>query len=418
MSPSFLRLRVSILSLLFALAPSLISVPVFAGPPKSGKTPTSCAALLSGKGGELRLSKIPGAKNWGENVRVPANPKTRELGSITDLVIGQYNVENLLEEQGKYVRSADGKFVFDPAIGDYQRETPRIEKPFAKLRGVAETLMRANPDIAVIEEVENLAALEFLNEKLLGGKYIAILIPGNDERGINVAFLVKADLPFDLEIQSFKNVARGSGSRSPLFSRDLPGLFLRTKGAKEDSKPLLGIFGTHFKSQRDTPGDPLSVRYRSEQVQGAAEILSFFQRSWGDGVPLFLAGDFNRDVRTGPEFKPLWQNGLMKDAFDLAPADHSVPAKDRVTQTFHPREGGTVYSQLDSVSGSPAVQKDQLIKDAQIMPYLDENGQPRPLPRSFNQRKKNPSDHFMVRVVLDFAKLLKLFQERAEKVPN
>ena len=390
-----------------------ISVSSFALDP--APIPPKCRAELGGTSGPvLGLSKIAGATSWGETVQMKANETTRKITEITQLVLGQYNVENLLEQKGKFARHPiTGKFIYDPIAGDYQKEKPAITKPAEQLKGVADTILRASPDIAVLEEVESLEALEFLNEKYLNGKYITVLIPGNDQRGINVAYLIKGDLPFDLEVQSYKNVARGAeGSQSHLFSRDLPVMLFREKGAARTSPPLMALIGTHFKSQRESPGDPLSVRHRGEQVQASAVIINYYQALWGSDLPIFMAGDYNRDIATGPEFQPLWQLAHMKDSFDIAPANKTVHPKDRVTEAFFPKDGPSHYSQLDSISGSPIVQTQNLIQEASIMPYLDGKGQPKGLPQSYTERETNPSDHWMVRAVVDFSKILSLYRSR------
>src|SRR5262249_54705736 len=143
-----------------------------------------------------RLSRVDGATEWGPTVKLSAAPDARPFDEIRELVFGQFNVLNLVQKKGKALRGPDGKILTDPPTGKVLKSAPSIDKPESQLRGVADTILRAKPDILTLVEVDSLEALNHLNTKYLGGKFRPIHIEGNDPRGIDVAFLIRKDLPF------------------------------------------------------------------------------------------------------------------------------------------------------------------------------------------------------------------------------
>jgi hypothetical protein len=335
--------------------------------------PASAAPLRAPIGSLKRLST---AADWGPRVELRLGTSGgRKPQDIQTLTIGQYNVLD-----------------FNSA------------KPDKDIRGVAETILRADPDILVLEEVSNARVLSEFNTIHLGGRYEPLLMEGNGS-GIHVGFLLKKDLPFDVEAQSFKNVAEAT-SDAPLFSRDLPVLVFRETGGDARGPPRLAVAGTHYKSQRSRDATVDTAAVRTRQAEASAEILQHYRRELGPTVPLFLAGDFNDDVRHAASFDPLKTRLGFCDSFDLAPASKSVSASARTTQTFHPRDGSpTKHSQLDAILVSGVTSESGLIREAQVVPYRDAQGNVKPVPQTIQQRYENPSDHFMIRTVIDYAKL-------------
>ena len=388
-----------------------LAIPAQAAGPTDQKADASCLAILSAK-------KVAGKDDWGPLVKVKAAKDTRAPGDIKSFVFGQYNMEDMIETLSPEAQKAGvSRLLYNPSEGDRQKSAPVLEKPEMKLAGVAATFLRADPDVAVVEEVTSLEALQYVNEKYLGSRYVVILIPGNDKRGINIGILVKRDLPFDFEVQSYRNMSHPVTGK-PLFSRDLPVVTFREKNSAPDSPPVFVAMGTHYKSQRPEPGDPQSILARGDQVQGTIAIIKHYEERFGADLPIFLLGDYNREVGTASEFKALWAEGGMKDSFDMAPADHSVPpGQARYTEKYFNDDGQIFWSQLDSISGSRSVQALGLFTDAQILAYLDAKGQPMGWPMSVAEFEKVPSDHRMVRVVVDFQKLWKAFKERTGRNP-
>lgn len=304
----------------------------------------------------------------------------RPLKQIQELRFGTYNAYNLMQ-------SADGQ----------------VQKAEHHRKGVASVILDNNLDVVVLQEVENEAALKAFAKQYLNDLYEPLMSRGNDARGIQVAYFVKKDLPFQIELLSHAKstaVDPVSGATKPIFSRDLPALKIWSEGqdaSKED--PLVSFFGTHFKSKRDRPGDTQSRLLRGAQVQAASEIMESEMKAHPSSF-VMIAGDFNGDVRLEAEFDPLKR--LLKDAFELQPR---VPSDmDRVTHTYHPRGGATHFSQIDAFlvkDSDPA-----LIKETFVHRYKDASGNTKPIPQSFDERSENPSDHFPVILKFNFEKLL------------
>jgi hypothetical protein len=302
-------------------------------------------------------------------------------------------VLNLFQKVGKHERRADGSL---------ERVSGPVDKEEASRRDQAAAILAEDMDVVVLQEVENIAALEQFAAEHLGGAYRAFLIEGNDERGIDVAFLVKKDLPFEVEQRSrkgetWRDPAQG-GREVPLFSRDLTSLVIRAAGRPQ---PLAVLFGTHMKSKRDRPGDPDSELQRRAQAERTAAILRETREEFGPAVPVLIAGDFNGDLTHDAALRPIFEAGFV-DGFDAAPAP--TAPEDRVSHTYHPRGGAAQAHQMDGV----VISKDwaRLVRRTHAHRYKDGQGRDKPIPATYAQRSENPSDHFPVVLELDFAGLL------------
>lgn len=394
-----------------ALAPALIA-PVLPAPavpvspaaavPVSGAkaiTPLQSAVRTFGDG----LKAIPaaltglfdGAAAAGDAagpVAAAADP-VRSLESIKQLKVGSYNVENLFEQVGSHVP--------DPANpGKLKKVSDAKPKPEWAMREEGKIILENDLDIVTLAEVEDVKALEDFNARFLGGKYRVFLIEGNDERGIDIAFLVKKDLPFNIEQRSHKEETWTDpvlgGGPTKLFSRDLTSLVVRAPGK---TQPLFVLFGTHYKSKRDRDGrDPESVIMRTAQVQRTAEIMERYRREFGADVPMMIAGDFNGAVADEAAYKPLYAAAGLTDSFDAAPTP-STP-EERITHTYHPRGGPAHYAQMDAVLVSKSLKG--AVQSAKVYRYKNPDGTVRAIPKTYEERELNPSDHFPLIVTLDF----------------
>lgn len=322
----------------------------------------------------------------------------RPLESLLELRVGTYNMLNLFEHVGK--------FEPDPARpGAMRQVTPAQLKAEWQLRESARAIRESAFDILVLQEIENIAALSRFNEDYLGGEYGPFLIEGNDSRGIDVAFLVKRDIPFALEQRTHKGETWDDpllpGPPQRVFSRDLPVLIVRAPGRPA---PLFLLFGTHFKSKRTRlPQDPESRILRRAQADRSAEIVGRYREEFGAGLPLLFAGDFNGEINREPEFEGLRRAAGLVDSFDALKTP--VPPAERITHTYHPREGPTQARQIDAVMVSSSLKS--FVRSAEVYRYKDAEGKAKPIPKTHAERSRNPSDHFPVLVVLDFPPILR-----------
>ncbi len=381
-------------------APAAAPAPAVPVPGAQAIAPLQSAVRTFDDGLRPVPSVLSGLFDGAAAVGEPASPVSaagfpvRALAAIKQLKMGSYNVANLFERVGAHIP--------DPANpGKLKKVSDAQPKPEWAMREEGKIILESDLDIATLAEVENVAALQDFNDRFLEGKYRVYLIEGNDERGIDIAFLVKKDLPFDIEQRSHKEetwvdpVLGGEPRR--LFSRDLTSLIVRAPGKSE---PLFVLFGTHYKSKRDRDArDPESVLLRTAQVQRTAEILERYRKEFGADVSMMIAGDFNGSVGEEAAYKPLFGAAGMTDSFDALPKPPS--AEERITHTYHPRGGPPHYAQMDAVLVSKSLRA--TVQSAKVYRYKNPDGTERLIPKTYEEREKNPSDHFPLIVTLDFA---------------
>lgn len=317
-------------------------------------------------------------------IRGSSAPAMRSSDQISELVVMTYNVKNLFKMVGDFDR-------FEP--NNYRQTGDAKDKPLSEMQGVAQAILDSSPDLIVLQEIEGLQTLEDFNKQFLNSGYTAVLHPGNDARGIEIGFLIKKDLPLQVALESHRDVRwndPADNNRSvPLFSRDLPSLlFFRQSDDPKTATPLFVMIGNHGKSKRDRPGDPNSNLLRAAQYREARVIVDGYQKKYGNDLPILLAGDFNTDVKNSPELQPLREK--MQDVLDLVEATGAS----RITHTYHPHEGGPQMAQLDGILVNQRLALSVLA--AAIYRYKDQNGVVKPIPQTYQEREKNPSDHFPI----------------------
>lgn len=309
------------------------------------------------------------------------------------LRIMSYNMENVIEEEGKYL-TIEGKQVY---------QYGKFLKPPEETKGVVRNILSRRPDVIVGIEMGDLHAMMKLNEYGLDGLYFMIVVPGNDSR-INVGFLIRKDLAVDVEIQSHREMMHDYlGNDVKLFSRDFPVLSFRDPGAAADSDPIFMIGGVHFKSQRMDelkPGevhpDPGFVLKRTLQADATVAILEDYNRHYGGRVPLFIAGDFNADLNKGKEFKRFVSAGLT-NAADLMGIP--VGSIERSTHSYFPEGESPLYGEIDGFFGfGPSAKK---IKKSGVVKELTKDGKEMNPPSSYNERDGRASDHRPLEIDLE-----------------
>ncbi len=290
-----------------------------------------------------------------------------------------WNLENLFMFQGKYEHDLPGKMRKVEGPNTNQRPKPENE-----INDIIRIIDEVAPDFVVAQEVESLNALKNAADRSQI-KFRTFLIEGNDSRGIDIGFMVKEDLPFYIRHVTYKDemwLDPVSGKQEKLFSRDLPALEIRIDENQE--KPSFVIFGNHAKSKRDRPHDPESRNWRRNQYDRAAELVESYKKK---GIPVFFAGDFNIDIGRDHEADKLKEK--LSSAFDHA--EDSVPVDQRITHTYHPRGGVTHKAQMDDIWISEGLENQ--IVSAKIYQYKYPDGALMPIPETFQQREKQPSDH-------------------------
>jgi endonuclease/exonuclease/phosphatase family metal-dependent hydrolase len=173
-------------------------------------------------------------------------------------------------------------------------------------RLTARVVADVNADIIGLVEAEDRPSLVRFNRELLNSQYGHImLIDGNDERGIDVGLMTRADFPIE-RIRS--NVDR-EDSQGEVFSRDCPQYEVHT-----DNGTVIHILLNHFKSQSGG-GGPKRLR----QARAVRDIVDALV---GDGQHVVVMGDLNEGPPHENEhvanFAPLYENqSPLVDCYSL-----------------------------------------------------------------------------------------------------
>ncbi len=318
---------------------------------------------------------------------------TERLSERSGVRVMAFNLMNLFDKVGAFDQKQPYQFVKRP--GQDTEARPKTPEQQAKL---AEPFHDMKPDFVIVTEVESVTAMQNYAKNNLRDAYDSFVIEGNDGRGIDIGLIARKGLKVEVESRTNKDVVWHdpvTNQDIKLFSRDLPVWIIKDAATK---KPVLALVGMHAKSKRDRDGDPESNIWRTAQMAGGAKIIETLSKELGEDVPLLWGGDFNTDVQVSKEVAPI--KSLFQDAFDVA--KRSLPKANRATHTYHPKEGATSAKQMDTifVRNSNA----DLVEQAKIYRYKDEYGQVKAIPNSFQQREKNPSDHFPVLVDLRLEK--------------
>lgn len=181
--------------------------------------------------------------------------------------------------------------LFD-AVDDGRGETlspARYQAKLAQLSAQIVDILRS-PDVLAVQEAENLRVLEALAHTVQargGPAYRALLLEGHDVGGIDVGFLLRADLQ-PVMVEALLSTRKLD--RHALFDRPPLRVRLRTSAGQE-----LDIINVHLKSLRGTEDDDVAkktARKRQRQAEVLHEWLSAELAMYPDRK-IVLLGDFN-----------------------------------------------------------------------------------------------------------------------------
>lgn len=337
---------------------------------------------------------------YGERFFLDSTNRHKGIVNPSRLRIYSQNFENL----GKFTEVSRVRQMVDGILKKVKVERT-IEKSHGQNLRMAVRIQKQNPDIIVGMEVKDIEAAQHFSKEYLNDQYQAILIEGNDKRGIDVCFFVKRTLNLDFEVESYKKYSLTSSPNDPVFSRDFPQLLVRPAGASKSSKPIMAIFGAHLKSRMGQAGPVDKTAFkRAEQVLASLQIMAELEKKYS-GVPIVLAGDLNNDVRTAPELSGFFKAGFA-DAMDFD--KQRSPDEDRDTQYFFkydestpdPFDSTLVLSQLDAMLVN--AQFGRYILAAGIQRDLRPDGSETGMPTKVEHVNKRASDHDGLFLVVDF----------------
>lgn len=327
---------------------------------------------------------------------------SQSVRELQELRIVSYNMLNL------YVH-----------LGDIHKDhTVQVtQKPQWALEEMAESFRRHPFDIMIAQEIESVNSAKLFNRDYLNDEFDIYSTQTRDIRGLFVVFFVRKTLPFKFQMESHikeKWIDPIDNVEKEIFPRDLP--TLQIYDPQFQKKPLMTIIGAHLKSLRDRTVtsngqvgmDSGSYLMREAQAHRATKIIQRYQLKHGLNHPILIAGDFNNSHNYSPEFYGFFRHTKLQDSVSLIKENKFA---DKITHSYF-GQGYPQHHQLDGILMVPSVVSALL--DSYIIPYYDADGMPRDLPQTKHQRKKNPSDHWPVRAVFSFQRILETLDQSPE----
>lgn len=255
-----------------------------------------------------------------------------------------------------------------------------------KCQIIAQTILEALPDVVMVTEVGGLESLSNFSRFLLNDEYEALSLPSNSDRGIDLGYLVKRELPFTTHLKG-----HGEYKLPPpalRFSRDV----LRLDFSLDGKMKVIFLL-VHIKSKLDLKKADFEGRTRRTlEVKGLLEIYQRIQEEYPD-VPILVGGDFNGhagETSTEEEFQQLYSTTDLKDIAFLA----GIPEEERFSYIYFNRGGNRFVQQIDYLFISERFR--QLIDSAECYfpRYKNLIGAPLPIPKRVEQKNILPSDHY------------------------
>jgi len=209
---------------------------------------------------------------------------------------GAIRRKETLSPRWAWLRKNRGKFDREPAdptqsveiiatgrsdwIGWVELATEPVNETSTRM--TARVIGDIGADIIGIVEAEDRPSLVRFNTELLGGRYRhAMLVDGNDERGIDVGIMTGNN--FDIE--SIRSNVDNKDASGVIFSRDCPQYEVRTPNGT-----VLHLLVNHFKSQSGGGG--------AKRKRQAAEVRKIVNGLVAQGQHVVVLGDLNEGPAT------------------------------------------------------------------------------------------------------------------------
>lgn len=247
------------------------------------------------------------------------------------------------------------------SVASREGDLVSYETTATQRNNTAAAILDSEPDVLVVQEVENLHTLRNFNHEYLDDYFDQmVLIDGNDPRGIDVGVLVRRAAGTVIGVRSHiddelqgrsvvRSANRGFGylAKGAVFSRDCLEVDIDVAGT------VITVLANHLKAQ---DGTPASVRRRLTQSQAVASIVS---ANVAAGRFPIVMGDLNYDPakaghRDDGSLSPIVAHAQLADPFAALSA---------AEQWTHFYESGKDVSRLDyilpdarlTVRGNPTV---------------------------------------------------------------
>lgn len=261
-----------------------------------------------------------------------------------------------------------------------------------KCLSLARTIKDSGADIVMMTEVGGHESLANFARFVLKDEYTSLSLPSNSDRGIDLGYLIRKDLPYELAIHSHVDYALPEPARR--FSRDVLRLDLI-----RDEKIEMILLLVHIKSKLDLKRADFEGRTRRVlEVKGLVEI---YKKLLVHQVPVLVGGDFNGhagEKDTEEEFKAIYEETDLKDIAYLA----GIPEEERFSYVYFTRGGNRFVQQIDylfiSEKFAPLIES----KECFFPRYSHPTGVPMAVPKRMEQKNTLPSDHYPFLATLRF----------------
>lgn len=303
-----------------------------------------------------------------------------------ELTLCEYNLENLFISM-EYYAGQDLKAISEEGWKSFALPQLRQkQKPLFKLFGIAEAIETIDPDVLMVTEVGGKDSLANLNRHFLRDRYDVYYVEGNSTRNIDLGFLVKKGIGYEIEARSNRDtpveVRAYNGKYVTRFSRDVAELRLIEKGHLE-----LMILLVHLKSMLSSEQDYKGKNQRTAEANALASIYEKYRNEMPE-VPIVVGGDFNTQL-SSIELELLRRTDLT-DFHDCL----KTPQEERVSLIHFEVDGTPKQNILDYLLISPQL-RDRVVKEkSYTFRYKTFYDIPEPLPDVPQRRYRLPSDHY------------------------
>lgn len=258
------------------------------------------------------------------------------------LTVGKSRYILLNKIRGSFTRKPKNKPVEIVAdgrsdwIGWFELRKEHVEE--IAIENTARIINEVNADVLCVVEADNRIVLTRFNDQVIpkvgGQKYDhAMLIDGNDERGIDVGILTRKAFP----IESMVSHVYDDDGQGAVFSRDCAEYRVATPSGK-----TLLILVNHFKSKGY--GTPASSNEKRERQ--ARQVRKIYDDRLQAGFEyIAIAGDLNDTPASGP-LAPLTGDDALMDMMS-----HPNFVGDGKHGTY--KTGGAKNSKIDYILMSP-----------------------------------------------------------------
>lgn len=253
-----------------------------------------------------------------------------------------------------------------------------------KCVALAQTIRQSCADIVMMTEVGGHESLANFARFVLNDEYISLSLPSNSDRGIDLGYLIKRTLPYELAIHS--HVDYSLPVPAYRFSRDV----LRLDLIRNEKIEMILLL-VHIKSKLDLRKSDFEGRTR--RVLEVKGLIDIYKKLLVHDVPILVGGDFNGhagEKDTEEEFKSLYAETDLKDIAYLS----QIPEEDRFSYIYFTRGGNRFVQQIDYLFISEKYSH-LLVPDECYFPrYTNPEGVPLPIPKRMEQKSSMPSDHY------------------------